>query len=245
MRIIRTQDYNHMSRQAANIISAQVILKPDSILGLATGSSPIGTYKQLIEWYKKGDLDFSRVTAVNLDEYVGLGRSHDQSYAYFMNYNFFDQINIQAVNTNIPNGMNYDAEAECARYDKVIRDLGGIDLQLLGLGVNGHIGFNEPDDVFAKGTHMVTLSESTKDANKRFFSSIDDVPDHAYTMGIFDIIQAERVVMVASGENKAQAIRDAFFGPITPKVPASILQFHKDFILVADEAALSLVKDLI
>jgi glucosamine-6-phosphate deaminase len=241
MRIIRTQDYDHMSRQAANIISAQVILKPNSVLGLATGSSPVGTYKQLIEWYEKGDLDFSQVTAVNLDEYVGLGRSHPQSYAYFMNYNFFDRVNIQAYRTNIPNGMNYDVEDECARYDKVIRDLGGIDLQLLGLGVNGHIGFNEPDDVFAKGTHRVTLSESTKEANQRFFDSIDEVPDYAYTMGIFDIIQAERVVMVASGENKAKAIKEAFFGPITPKVPASILQFHKDFTLVADEAALSLL----
>jgi glucosamine-6-phosphate deaminase len=241
MRIIRTQDYDHMSRQAANIISAQVILKPNSVLGLATGSSPVGTYKQLIEWYEKGDLDFSQVTAVNLDEYVGLGRSHPQSYAYFMNYNFFDRVNIQAYRTNIPNGMNYDVEDECARYDKVIRDLGGIDLQLLGLGVNGHIGFNEPDDVFAKGTHRVTLSESTKEANQRFFNSIDEVPDYAYTMGIFDIIQAERVVMVASGENKAKAIKEAFFGPITPKVPASILQFHKDFTLVADEAALSLL----
>jgi glucosamine-6-phosphate deaminase len=241
MRIIRTQDYDHMSRQAANIISAQVILKPNSVLGLATGSSPVGTYKQLIEWYEKGDLDFSQVTAVNLDEYVGLGRSHPQSYAYFMNYNFFDRINIQAYKTNIPNGMNYDVEDECARYDKVIRDLGGIDLQLLGLGVNGHIGFNEPDEVFAKGTHRVTLSMSTKEANQRFFDSIDDVPDYAYTMGIFDIIQAKRVVMVASGENKAKAIKDAFFGPITPKVPASILQFHPDFTLVADEAALSLL----
>ena len=245
MRIIRTKDYDHMSRQAANIISAQVILKPDSVLGLATGSSPIGTYKQLIEWYRKGDLDFSQVTAVNLDEYVGLGRSHNQSYAFFMNYNLFDQINIPAVHTNIPNGMNYDAEGECRRYDKVIADLGGIDLQLLGLGVNGHIGFNEPDEVFAKGTHMVTLSQSTKEANQRFFNSVDEVPDHAYTMGIFDIIQAERVVMVASGENKAQAILDAFFGPITPKVPASILQFHKDFTLVADEAALSRVMHLL
>lgn len=242
MRIIRTKDYTHMSRQAANIISAQVILKPDSILGLATGSSPIGTYQKLIDWYKKGDLDFSHVTAVNLDEYVGLGRSHDQSYAYFMNYNLFDQVNIAAVNTNIPNGMNLDAEAECARYDKVIRDLGGIDLQLLGLGVNGHIGFNEPEATFAKGTHRVTLSESTKEANKRFFGDdISKVPDYAYTMGIFDIIQAKRVVMVASGENKAEAVKKAFFGPITPEVPASILQFHKDFILVADEAALSLI----
>ena len=241
MKIIATKNYDAMSRAAANIISAQIILKPDCVLGLATGSSPIGTYKQLIEWFNKGDLDFSQVRTVNLDEYVGLDRSHPQSYAYFMNDNLFNRVNIDPKNTNIPNGLDRDEARECARYDRVIRELGGIDLQLLGLGVNGHIGFNEPDDVFSKGTHKVALTESTKEANKRFFDSIEEVPTHAYTMGIFDIIQAQRVVMVASGANKAQAIKDAFFGPITPKMPASILQFHKDFTLVADEAALSLL----
>ena len=241
MRIISARDYDHMSRQAANIISAQVILKPDCVLGLATGSSPIGTYKQLIEWYKKGDIDFSRVKSVNLDEYVGLDKDHDQSYAYFMRTNLFDHINVDPANTNIPDGMAPDEAEECARYDKVIHDLGGIDLQLLGLGVNGHIGFNEPDDHFSLGTHKVTLTESTREANKRFFASIDEVPTHAYTMGVRDIMQAQRVLMVASGANKAQAIKDAFFGPVTPQVPASILQYHKDFILVADEAALSLI----
>ena len=241
MKIISTKSYDAMSRAAANIISAQIILKPDCVLGLATGSSPIGTYKQLIEWFNKGDLDFSQVRTVNLDEYVGLGRAHNQSYAYFMNDNLFNHVNIDPKNTNIPNGLDSDAARECSRYDRVIRELGGIDLQLLGLGVNGHIGFNEPDEVFSKGTHKVALTESTKEANKRFFSSIDEVPTHAYTMGIFDIIQARRVVMVASGADKAKAIRDAFFGPITPKMPASILQFHKDFTLVADEAALSLL----
>ena len=241
MKIISTKSYDAMSRAAANIISAQIILKPDCVLGLATGPSPIGTYKQLIEWFNKGDLDFSQVRTVNLDEYVGLGRAHNQSYAYFMNDNLFNHVNIDPKNTNIPNGLDSDAARECSRYDRVIRELGGIDLQLLGLGVNGHIGFNEPDEVFSKGTHKVALTESTKEANKRFFSSIDEVPTHAYTMGIFDIIQARRVVMVASGADKAKAIRDAFFGPITPKMPASILQFHKDFTLVADEAALSLL----
>ena len=241
MKIISTKSYDAMSRAAANIISAQIILKPDCVLGLATGSSPIGTYKQLIDWFNKGDLDFSQVRTVNLDEYVGLGRAHNQSYAYFMNDNLFNHVNIDPKNTNIPNGLDSDAARECSRYDRVIRELGGIDLQLLGLGVNGHIGFNEPDEVFSKGTHKVALTESTKEANKRFFASIDEVPTHAYTMGIFDIIQARRVVMVASGADKAKAIRDAFFGPITPKMPASILQFHKDFTLVADEAALSLL----
>lgn len=241
MRIIRTKDYQELSRAAANLISAQIILKPDCVLGLATGSSPVGTYQQLIEWYKKGDLDFSQVRTVNLDEYVGLTPDHDQSYAYFMRDNLFNHVNIDLSRTNIPDGTNPDGAAECARYDKVIQDLGGIDLQLLGLGVNGHIGFNEPADHFSCGTQQIELTQSTRDANKRFFASIDEVPTHARTMGVRDILQARRVVMVASGENKAQAVKAAFFGPITPMMPASILQYHPDFTLVADEAALSLL----
>lgn len=245
MRIICAKDYHDVSRKAANIISAQVILKPDCVLGLATGSSPVGTYQQLIKWYEKGDLDFSHVRTVNLDEYVGLSVIHPQSYAYFMRHNLFDHVNINTANTNIPNGMDPNEERECKRYDQVIRGLGGVDLQLLGLGPNGHIGFNEPGDEFVKGTHRVELTNITVKANARFFESEDQVPRSAYTMGILDIIQAERVVMVANGENKAQAVKDAFFGPVTPQVPASILQLHKDFTLVADEAALSLVKDLL
>ena len=241
MKIISAKDYGAMSRAAANLISAQVILKPDCVLGLATGSSPVGTYQQLIQWHKKGDLDFSRVRTVNLDEYVGLTPDHDQSYAYFMRANLFDHVNIDPANTNIPDGRNPDGQGECRRYDQVIQSLGGVDLQLLGLGLNGHIGFNEPDAAFPCGTHLVTLTDSTRQANKRFFASLDDVPTHAFTMGIRDIMQARRVVMVASGENKAEAIKAAFFGPVTPSVPASILQFHKNFYLVADEAALSLV----
>lgn len=245
MRIICAKDYHDVSRKAANIISAQVILKPDCVLGLATGSSPVGTYQQLIKWYEKGDLDFSLVRTVNLDEYVGLSVIHPQSYAYFMRHNLFDHVNINTGNTNIPNGMDPNEGRECKRYDQVIRGLGGVDLQLLGLGPNGHIGFNEPGDEFVKGTHRVELTDITVKANARFFESEDQVPRSAYTMGILDIIQAERVVMVANGENKAQAVKDAFFGPVTPQVPASILQLHKDFTLVADEAALSLVKDLL
>ena len=239
VKIIRARDYAHMSRQAANIISAQVILKADSVLGLATGSSPVGAYKQLIEWYNKGDIDFSRVRTVNLDEYVGLPKDHEQSYALFMRHNFFDHVNVDQSNTNIPDGMAQDGEAECRRYDEKIRALGGIDLQLLGLGPNGHIGFNEPADYFEKGTHKVALTEATIQANKRFFADEKDVPRFAYTMGICDIMQAERIVMVVSGESKADILRQAFFGPVTPHVPASILQLHKDFTLVADEAALS------
>lgn len=243
MRIIRAKDYRDASRKAANIISAQVILKPDSVLGLATGSSPIGIYQQLIKWYEKGDVDFSQVKAVNLDEYVGLPADHDQSYAYFMRHNLFDHINIDLNNTNIPNGMDSDAQRECKRYDELLHSMGGVDLQLLGLGGNGHIGFNEPCDEFIKGTHCVELTQGTIDANSRFFENESLVPRKAYTMGILDIMQAHRVVMIVSGENKAQAVLDSFCGPVTPKVPASILQLHPDFTLVADEAAMSLVGD--
>ena len=241
MRIIKTKDYDAMSAAAARLIAAQITLKPNCVLGLATGSSPVGAYQNLIAWNKAGELDFSAVRSVNLDEYAGLNPDHDQSYAYFMRTNLFDHINVDPANTNIPDGMAPDEAEECARYDKVIHDLGGIDLQLLGLGVNGHIGFNEPADAFSTGTHQVTLTESTRDANKRFFASIDEVPTHARTMGTREILQARRVLMVASGANKAQAIKDAFFGPVTPEVPASILQMHPDFILVGDEEAFSLI----
>ena len=194
MKIIRARDYQHLSRQAANILSAQVILKPDSVLGLATGSSPIGTYQQLIAWEHKGDVDFRQVSTVNLDEYVGLPADHPQSYAHFMRENFFDHIEIDLRNTHIPNGMAEDGDAECRHYDATIRQLGGIDLQLLGLGPNGHIGFNEPEDVFQKDTHRVALTDATIQANKRFFASEADVPHFAYTMGICGIMQARRIV---------------------------------------------------
>lgn len=239
MRIIKAQNYDQMSRKAANIISAQVIMKPDCVLGLATGSSPLGTYRQLIRWYEKGDIDFSECYSVNLDEYVGLDIQDEQSYVYFMHHNFFDAINIPESHTFIPNGKNADAETECAEYDARIASLGGIDLQLLGIGTNGHIGFNEPDSFFAKGTHCVELADATIQANRRFFRDISEVPRRAYTMGICDIIQAKKVVMIASGESKAEIVRRAFTGPVTPQVPASVLQLHPDFTLVADEAALS------
>ena len=239
MRLYRAKDYNDLSRKAANIISAQVIMKPDCVLGLATGSSPLGTYRQLIEWYKKGDLDFSEVKSVNLDEYKGLPKDNDQSYYYFMHQNFFFFFNINPENTHIPNGMEPDSEKECSRYNQVISDLGGIDLQLLGLGHNGHIGFNEPDTAFAKMTHCVDLAPSTIEANKRFFASADDVPRQAYTMGIKTIMQARKILLIVSGEDKAQILYDVLNGPITPHVPASILQLHSDVTVVADEAALS------
>lgn len=239
MNIVKVKDYEDMSRKAANVISAQVILKPNCVLGLATGSTPIGTYKQLIEWYNKGDLDFSKVSTANLDEYKGLTRENDQSYYYFMYNNLFKHVNINLANTNIPDGTEPDSDKECTRYNKVIEDLGGIDLQLLGLGFNGHIGFNEPDEEFAKLTHCVDLQPSTIEANKRFFESIDDVPRQAYTMGIKTIMQSKKVLLLVSGEGKAEILRDALFGPVTPHVPASILQLHNDVTVVADEAALS------
>ena len=243
MKIYAAKDYNDLSRKAANIISAQVILKPNAVLGLATGSTPVGAYKQMIEWHKKGDLDFSRVRSVNLDEYKGLSGDHDQSYRYFMNHNLFDHVNIDKANTNVPNGLAEDPAAECRRYDQVIRDMGGIDPQLLGIGGNGHIGFNEPCDVFEKGTHVVTLTEETRKSNARFFSSIDEVPTHALTMGIQGIMSAGKILLLASGEAKAKAVYDSCFGPVVPGVPASVLQLHRDVIVIADEAALTLVRE--
>lgn len=239
MKIYKAKDYKDMSRKAANIISAQVIMKPNCVLGLATGSTPIGTYDQLVEWYNKGDLDFSEVTTVNLDEYKGLPRTNDQSYYYFMHQHLFDRVNIDPERTNVPNGMEPDAEKECGRYEELIRSLGGVDLQLLGLGHNGHIGFNEPGEAFEKETHCVDLTESTIEANKRFFASADDVPKQAYTMGIKTIMQAKKILIVVNGENKADIVERAFFGPVTPEVPTSILQLHNDVTLVGDEAALA------
>ncbi len=239
MRIIRTKDYREMSRQAANIISAQLLIKPDCVLGLATGSTPIGVYKQLIEWYRKGDLSFAEAHTVNLDEYAGLSAAHDQSYRYFMQTQLFDHVDIRPEWTNVPDGMASDALEECRRYDALIKALGGIDLQLLGMGHNGHIGFNEPAEEFLLDTHRVELAESTIRANARFFASQDDVPRHALTMGIRNIMQARRVLVVVSGEDKADIVCKAFRGPVTPQVPASILQLHSDVILVGDEPALS------
>ena len=241
MRIIKVKDYKDMSRKAANILSAQLIMKPDCVLGLATGSSPIGTYQQLIDRYEKGDLDFSEVKSVNLDEYKGLSKDNDQSYYYFMVQNLFKHVNINLDNTNIPDGQAKDSDAECARYNQVIQSMGGVDLQLLGLGRNGHIGFNEPDEVFEKETHLVKLAQSTIEANSRLFDNPKDVPQYAYTMGIQNIIQAKKIVVIVSGEDKANAVKEAFYGPITSKVPASILQLHGDVTVICDEAALSKV----
>ena len=240
MRIIRGKDYQEVSRITARLIAAQVLLKPESVLGLATGGSPVGTYAELVEAYRRGELDFSRVRTVNLDEYVGLGPEHPQSYAYYMRRNLFDHVNLDPGSAFLPDGLAQDAGAECARYDRLLESLGGQDLQLLGLGGNGHIGFNEPGDVFLLPTHRVALTESTISANARFFESREEVPRWAYTMGIGGILAARKIVMVATGAAKAQAVYDVFFGPVTPQVPGSILQLHPDVTLVGDPEALSL-----
>lgn len=242
VKIIRTLDYHDMSRKAANVISAQVILKPNSILGLATGSTPIGTYDQLARWCEKGDVDFSQVSTYNLDEYRGLEPSDVQSYHYFMRKNFFDKININLANTHVPDGANPDEKDACASYDEKVRRAGYPDLQLLGIGHNGHIGFNEPADHFSCGTHCVDLTESTISANSRLFARKEDVPRQAYTMGIQTIMYARIILIIASGADKAEAVYNMCFGPVTPSCPASILQLHTNCVVIADEAALSLCK---
>ena len=239
MRIYEAADYQSMSRRAANIISAHVILKPNCVLGLATGSTPIGAYKQLIEWYKKGDLSFAETKSVNLDEYMGLSPHHEQSYRYFMNTHLFHKININHANTYVPNGTEPDAEKACQAYNELLHKIGPADIQILGLGHDGHIGFNEPGTVFKKETHCVDLTESTIEANKRFFASEADVPRQAYSLGIKNIMQARKILVIVSGKDKADALYNAVHGEITPAVPASILQLHNDVTIVADADALN------
>lgn len=242
MKIIEALDYQSMSRKAANIISAQVILFPNSVLGLATGSTPVGIYKQLIHWYEQGDVDFQDVRSVNLDEYCGLSPENEQSYHFYMQQNFFRHVNIRPENTFIPNGLAKDIEKECVQYDRLISGLGGIDLQLLGIGHTGHIGFNEPNENFNKMTHRVQLNPQTIEANARFFSNEEEVPRYAVTMGIRAIMQAKKILLVVNGKNKAEITEKALFGPVTPEIPASILQLHPNVTVVADTEALSAVR---
>ena len=243
MKVIKVKNYEELSRTAATIIAGVILSKPDCILGLATGSSPVGTYDQLAAMYEEGILDFSHVKSVNLDEYVGLDGSNDQSYRYFMNTNLFDHVNIDKNKTYVPNGLEEDSDKACADYNEIIRSVGGIDIQLLGIGGNGHIGFNEPGEAFEKETHCVDLTESTIKANARFFESMDEVPKQAYTMGIKNIMAAKKILLVATGSAKADALYKSLYGPITPNVPASILQLHQDVTVVADEDALRLIKE--
>ncbi len=241
MRVISAKDYEDMSRKAANIIAAQIIMNPGCVLGLATGSTPIGTYKNLIKRYEEGDIDFSQVTTVNLDEYKGITKDNDQSYYYFMNHNLFSHVNIDRNRTFLPDGTEPDAAKACEGYDRVVAATGGVDLQLLGIGHNGHIGFNEPADVFKKTCHCVDLSETTIKANQRFFASYDDVPKQAYTMGIQTIMQAKKILVVVSGADKAEIFKEAFFGPVTPKIQASILQLHPDVTIVGDTESMKYI----
>lgn len=231
MRIIKTNTYEEMSVLAANMIGGQVLLKPNCVLGLATGSSPIGTYKTLVENYEKGILDFSRVQTVNLDEYCGLSGDNPNSYRYFMNHHLFDHINIDKANTHVPNGNAVDLEAEAIRYEKFIESIGGVDLQLLGIGHNGHIGFNEPTTYFPKDVHTVNLTESTINANSRLFERREDVPTQAITMGIGTIMKADKILLIA-GEDKTDIIEKSLYGKVTPEVPASVLQLHKDVTVI-------------
>ena len=242
MRYFETEKYHQMSRKAANIISAQIITEPDSVLGLATGSTPLGIYRQLIEWYKKGDLDFSQITTVNLDEYIGLSGDNEQSYRYYMNNNFFKHVNIDMNRTFVPSGIAADIKAECDEFDARIRRLGGIDLQLLGIGEDGHIGFNEPAAHFTTNSYCVKLSEQTLHDNRRFFDKNAVMPTHALTMGIASIMQAQHIVLVATGLGKADAVRRMIEGPVDPMVPASILQMHRHATILLDADAASQLK---
>ena len=242
MRIIVCDNYDLLSKKAAQIVGSQMILNPKSILGLATGSTPIGMYNNLIKMYEEGLIDFSKTTTFNLDEYYQLPINNDQSYHYFMDENLFNHININRENIHIPNGMADDIDAECVLYDKMIDD-NGIDIQILGIGNNAHIGFNEPTINFNKGTHMVTLDESTREANARFFNSIDEVPTKAITMGTGSIFKSKKILLLASGANKAEAIYNTVHGKVTPEVPSSILQFHKDVIIILYKEAASLLNE--
>lgn len=239
MKVIVCNDYDDASRKCAEIFAEQLKNKPDSVLGLATGSTPIGTYKELIKMNKKGEISFKKVKVFNLDEYYGIPKTHDQSYAYFMRDNLFDHVDIDQTNCNIEDGMAKDIDAECKRYDALQEaTCDGLDIQLLGIGPNGHIGFNEPDDVFTAGTHHVTLDKTTIEANARFFESIDDVPTSALTVGMKTIMNAKHVVLIATGAAKVYAVNAMINGPVTPKVPASILQLHPNATIIVDTAAL-------
>lgn len=241
IKIYVMDDYEKLSEKAAELIAGQLNKKPESVMGFATGSTPVGTYKALIKMYEGGKADFSKITAFNLDEYFPIKKENDQSYDYFMKDNLFNHVNVDFAKLNIPNGDVTDVEKECSAYEEKIKNAGGIDLQLLGIGLNGHIGFNEPEEVFSTKTHLITLDESTVEANSRFFSSIDEVPKNALTMGIKTIMHAKIILLVANGEKKAQIIKEALFGEITPRVPASVLQLHQNVIVVLDKEAASLL----
>jgi glucosamine-6-phosphate deaminase len=238
MKLIRAKNYDEMSGMAALMIAEGIRAKPDLMLGLATGTSVEGIYDRLVEQYRENILDFSKVKTVNLDEYLGMDAANQHSYRFFMEEKLFKHINILQENTHVPNGVAPDIREECRRYDEIIEKNGGIDLQLLGIGKNGHVGFNEPAECFYRSTHVVTLAPSTIESNSRFFESMEEVPRQSITMGLGTIMCARRIILVASGEKKAKALEEAFFGNIHPGMPASILQLHNDVTVIADEDAL-------
>lgn len=241
MKVIITKNYEELSKVAAKEMAEVIKNNPSAILGLATGGSPIGMYKELIRMNKDGEIDFSTVTTVNLDEYVGLSGDHPQSYRYFMNDNLFNHINIDKKNTYVPNGLAKDVEEECKNYDSKIAQLGGTDVQLLGIGNNGHIAFNEPDEALVSGTHLTNLTEDTIRANARFFDSIDEVPKTALTMGLGGIMKSKKIIVIASGESKAEAVKAMVNGKISTNMPASMLQMHRDVVVIVDEEAAKLL----
>ncbi len=245
MTIFITEDYEAMSRKAANMVAGQMNLKTESVLGLATGSTPEGMYKELVSLYKEDDIDFADITTFNLDEYYRLPTDNDQSYAYYMNQHLFNHVNMSKEHIHVPNGISNDVDEVCREYDRLIEESNNIDLQILGIGNNGHIGFNEPDVKFEAGTHLVKLDEATIEANGRFFDAIEDVPREAISMGIRNIMHAKKVVLIANGHNKAAMLKAMLFGPVTPKVPASVIQLHNDVTLILEKEAAKEVLEML
>ncbi|WP_232696882.1 glucosamine-6-phosphate deaminase [Brevibacillus daliensis] len=241
MRVIVSGSYQDLSKKAAEIMAEQINKKPESVLGLATGSTPIGMYKELIAMNKDGKVDFSKVTTFNLDEYVGLTPDHDQSYDYFMWDNLFSHVNIMKEQTNIPSGIAADLPTECASYEKLVAKKGGIDIQILGVGHNGHIGFNEPSDSFTISTHVIELASQTIEANARFFEEKSQVPKKAVTMGIGAIMKARHVLLIVNDKSKAEAVRQLFSGKVDPQVPVSILQLHPNLTILVDRETADLL----
>ncbi|MFL0250265.1 glucosamine-6-phosphate deaminase [Clostridium neuense] len=242
MRIIRVDNYDEMSKKAADLVASQMILKHNSVLGLATGDTPIGMYKELIKLYNEKKIDFSDVRSFNLDEYYGISKENNQSYYYYMMNNLFNHVNMRKENINILDGKTDNVALECLNYEKRIKEVGGIDIQVLGIGVNGHIGFNEPNVNFESETHLVDLDQKTIESNSRFFKSIEEVPKSALSMGIKTIMQSKVIVLLANGEAKAEAIAKTVNGKICPEVQASILQLHNNVNIIVDKAAAKLLK---
>lgn len=243
MKLIVVDNYEKLSKVAAYEFAKVIKEKPDAVLGLATGSSPIGMYEELIRMYKNRELDFSKVTTINLDEYIGLNPEHEQSYRHFMNTNLFNHVNINMEKTFVPNGLAKNLEVECKEYDKKIMELGGIDIQLLGVGNNGHIAFNEPDDELYSETHIISLTKNTIKANARFFDNINDVPKKAITMGVGGIMKAKKIILIASGVSKSEAIKGLLSGKVTTENPASMLQMHRDVTVIVDKEAGKVIKE--